>query len=149
AAFSAGGWLRQLLRHAQPYRQTPRRTAEREPEEMRVLLSGYYGFGNLGDEAILAGLGSALEHRGHQPVVLSNDPAGTERLHSFEARHRVRGLVGALTSVDAVVSGGGGLLQDATSARSLTYYLSVLRLARAFGRRTAVYAQSLGPLSDS
>jgi len=115
---------------------------------MRVLLSGYYGFGNLGDEAILAGLGAALQRRGHEPLVLSNDPADTERRHSFEARHRVSGLVGALTSVDAVVSGGGGLLQDATSARSLIYYLSVLRLARLLGRRTAVYAQSLGPLSE-
>lgn len=114
---------------------------------MRVLLSGYYGFGNLGDEAILAGLGGALAARGHTPVVLSGDPAGTERLHSFEARHRTWGLPAALVSADAVVSGGGGLLQDATSGRSLSYYLSVLRLARLAGRRTAVYGQSLGPLS--
>ncbi|HZJ08425.1 MAG TPA: polysaccharide pyruvyl transferase CsaB [Trueperaceae bacterium] len=115
---------------------------------MRVLLSGYYGFGNLGDEAILAGLAAALKSRGHVPVVLSGDPAATERLHGVRARPRITGLPRALASVDAVVSGGGGLLQDRTSARSLAYYLWVLRLARWSGRRVAVYGQSLGPLSD-
>lgn len=114
---------------------------------MRILLSGYYGFGNLGDEAILAGLAHALRGRGHEPVVLSNDPEATTSQHGVTARHRLRGLLPALASADLVVSGGGGLLQDATSARSLTYYLGVLRLARAGGKRTAVFAQSLGPLS--
>lgn len=116
---------------------------------MRVLLSGYYGFDNLGDEAILAGLGGALRERGHVPVVLSRDPAATTRRHSFEARHRTKGVLGALSTVDAVVSGGGGLLQDKTSSRSLSYYLWVLRLARWFGRPVAVYGQSLGPLSQA
>ncbi len=114
---------------------------------MRVLLSGYYGFGNLGDEAILAGLAGALKQRGHEPVVLSSDPDATTATHEVEARHRTRGLLGALASVDAVVSGGGGLLQDKTSTRSLSYYLWVIRLARLLGRRTAVYGQSLGPLT--
>lgn len=114
---------------------------------MRVLLSGYYGFGNLGDEAILAGLAGALKQRGHEPVVLSSDPDATTATHGVEARHRTSGLLGALASVDAVVSGGGGLLQDKTSSRSLSYYLWVIRLARWLGKRTAVYGQSLGPLT--
>lgn len=116
---------------------------------MRVLLSGYYGFGNLGDEALLGGLASALSARGHTPVVLSGTPAATRSLHGFEAHHRTRGLLGALLSTDAVVSGGGGLLQDGTSSRSLTYYLGVIRLARLLRRPVVVYGQSLGPLSQS
>lgn len=114
---------------------------------MRLLISGYYGFANLGDEAILAGLSRELTRRGHQVTVLSADPAGTAAHHGVAAAHRTRGLIGALLRADAVVSGGGGLLQDATSARSLTYYLAVLRTARLLGRRVAVYGQSLGPLS--
>lgn len=114
---------------------------------MRLLLSGYYGFSNLGDEAILAGLTRELTRRGHSVTVLSADPAETAERYGVQASHRTRGLVPAVLRSDAVVSGGGGLLQDATSARSLTYYLSVLRLARRLGKKVAVYGQSLGPLS--
>lgn len=114
---------------------------------MRVLVSGYYGAGNVGDEALLAGLLAGLRARGFAVAVLSAEPAATERLHSVRAFHRVSGLVPGLLWAGAVVSGGGGLLQDSTSARSLGYYLAVIRAARLLGRRVAVYGQSLGPLS--
>lgn len=115
---------------------------------MRVLISGYYGFGNLGDEALLSGLIGGLRAQGHTPVVLSGDPRATEEQHGVEAVHRLRGLAGAVTRADALVSGGGGLLQDATSRRSLDYYLNVIRFARRTGKRVVVYGQSLGPLSS-
>ncbi len=116
---------------------------------MNVLLSGYYGFGNLGDEAILSGLVAGLRAQGHHLVVLSNKPDKTRALHGVEAVTRYQGLVPALMQSDAVVSGGGGLLQDRTSARSLRYYLGILRLAKALGKRPVVYAQSVGPLSPA
>jgi len=115
----------------------------------RVLLSGYYGFGNLGDEALLSGLSGALQRRGVSVTVLSADPAATRASHGVSARHRVTGLLPGVLAADAVVSGGGGLLQDGSSRRSLSYYLGVLRLAKTVGRPAAVYAQSLGPLSDT
>lgn len=114
---------------------------------MRVAVSGYYGFGNLGDEALLAGLLSQLKELGAEPLVLSGDPERTSAEHGVEAVHRYRNLLPALLRSDAVISGGGGLLQDTTSSRSLDYYLTVLRLARALGRRRVVYGQSIGPLS--
>ena len=114
---------------------------------MRVLLSGYYGFGNVGDEAILAALTAGLRQRGHEVEVLSADPAATRRALDVAASHRLAGLPLALARADALVSGGGGLLQDATSRRSLRYYLGVIRAARATGLRTVVYGQSIGPLS--
>ncbi len=115
---------------------------------MRVAVSGYYGYGNLGDEALLAGLLGQLRQLGAEPLVLSGDPELTSSLHGVEAAHRYRGLPAALRRSDALVSGGGGLLQDSTSSRSLTYYLGVLRLARLLGLKTMVYGQSIGPLSD-
>lgn len=114
---------------------------------MKLLISGYYGYGNLGDEALLAGLLSGLSAR-HQVTVLSGNPAATQTLHGVQAVHRYKGLLGALLKTDAVVSGGGGLLQDKTSSRSLRYYLGVIRLARVLGKRVVVYGQSIGPLSD-
>ena len=111
-----------------------------------MLVSGYYGFGNLGDEALLAGMLSGLQE--HSVTVLSQTPAATRVLHGVGAAHRLRGL-GALLNHDALISGGGGLLQDKTSARSLRYYLSVIALAKRLGKRTVVYGQSVGPLSPA
>lgn len=116
---------------------------------MRLLLSGYYGLGNLGDEAILAGLAPALARRGVELTVLSGDPAATAAMHGVRAAHRLLGAPAALLGANAFVSGGGGLLQDVTSGRSLDYYLGLLRAARLLGKRTVVYAQSLGPLSPA
>lgn len=118
-------------------------------ESVRLLISGYYGAGNLGDEALLAGLLPSLLAAGVAPVVASLDPASTAVDHGVAAVHRIHGLPAALWRANAVLSGGGGLLQDATSARSLQYYLGVVRAARALGKPVAVFGQSLGPLSSS
>lgn len=116
---------------------------------MNVLISGYYGFGNLGDEAVLSGLVAGLRAHGHNITVLSNNPEKTKALHGVQAVTRYKGLLPALVQSDAVISGGGGLLQDKTSARSLRYYLGILRLAKALGKRVVVYGQGVGPLSPA
>lgn len=115
---------------------------------MKLLISGYYGFGNLGDEALLAGLVSRLEARGHHVTVLSGAPAKTRALHGVAAKHRYRSVLPALAACDVLISGGGGLLQDKTSSRSLVYYLALLRIAKRLRKGAVVYAQSVGPLSD-
>jgi polysaccharide pyruvyl transferase CsaB len=115
---------------------------------VRVVVSGYYGAGNLGDEALLAGMLGALATGGvHDVTVLSADPSGTRSQHHVRATGRLLGLPRALLAADALVSGGGGLFQDVTSARSLRYYLGVVTIARRLGRPAIVFAQSLGPLS--
>ena len=114
---------------------------------MKLLLSGYYGFGNLGDEAILAGMLTSLEER-YEITVLSNDPSSTSCLHKVKAVHRYFGALKALLECDVLISGGGGLLQDTTSRRSLIYYLGLIRWARRLGKRTVIFGQSIGPLSD-
>ena len=115
---------------------------------LRWCVSGYYGAGNLGDEALLAGMAQGLRARGVRRLhVLSGDPIASRAAHGLTAHHRLLGLPAALLTCDVLVSGGGGLLQDATSARSLAYYLAVIRAARALRRRVVVYGQSLGPLS--
>ena len=119
-----------------------------DADRRRWLVSGYFGARTLGAEALLAGLGAGLRARGARVVqVLSIDPAHTRALHGVRARHRLRGLPAALLGSDVLVSGGGGLLQDVTSGRSLGYYLGVIRAARLLRRRVVVYGQSLGPLS--
>ncbi|QRN79506.1 MAG: hypothetical protein JK586_14715, partial [Nocardiopsis sp. BM-2018] len=86
----------------------PGRTAD----DVRWLVSGYYGADNLGDEALLAGLVGSLRRRGARRLgVLSLDPGATRAAHHVVAHHRLRGLPGALLRSDVLVSGGGGLLQ--------------------------------------
>ncbi|HLQ63699.1 MAG TPA: polysaccharide pyruvyl transferase CsaB [bacterium] len=114
----------------------------------RVVISGYYGFGNAGDEAVLAGILDAL--RSHLPnadvVVLSGNPTQTHRLHGVKATSRITGALRTLPGADLFISGGGSLIQDVTSARSALYYLGLLGLATVLAKATVVYAQGVGPL---
>ncbi len=110
------------------------------------MVSGYYGFGNAGDELILGVLCEVLA--GHRVTVLSADPAATRRLHGVEAvpRLSVGGVLRALAGADLLVSGGGGLLQDHTGPGSVPYYLGIILAARLLGCRVLIYAQGIGPL---
>jgi len=115
---------------------------------MRAVISGYYGFGNVGDEAVLAGMLAALRARvpEAQITVLSGDPAQTRQVHGVAAVSRSIGAVRAIAGADVFISGGGSLIQDVTSARSAVYYLALLGLATVLARSVMVYAQGVGPL---
>ena len=117
---------------------------------MRVLISGYYGFGNLGDEALLEVIVRRLRERFPKLdlEVLSATPQATAAAYNVASvpRWQWRSVREAIGRADVVVSGGGGLLQNATSLRSLLYYVAILRDAIRSKRKTMVFAQSVGPL---
>lgn len=117
----------------------------------RYVISGYYGFGNAGDEAILQAIIDSLQQQDRQAdiTVFSAQPSQTAAEHQVRAVHRTSlgPIMAALRQADLFISGGGGLLQDATSSRSLLYYLGLLTLARGLGCKTMVYANSIGPIS--
>lgn len=119
---------------------------------MRILISGYYGFGNVGDEAILAALVAHLhaQHPAAQVCVLSAQPEVTARELGVEAAQRWSwgAILREVRRADLVIQGGGGLLQDTTSAVSPLYYLAILHFCRrGFRKRPyAIFAQGLGPL---
>ncbi|MBU8905973.1 polysaccharide pyruvyl transferase CsaB [Desertibacillus haloalkaliphilus] len=117
---------------------------------MRVVLSGYYGFHNVGDEAILFSIIAAL--KAEQPdieiVVLSNDPDYTKKTYQVEAvnRWQLKEVSQAIRSADGVISGGGSLLQDKTGNRSVIYYSGIMMIARAYKKPFVIYAQGIGPV---
>ncbi len=119
---------------------------------MRIALSGYYGFGNAGDEAVLDATIAGLRRRvlDVEPVVLSAEPEATEAAHAVEAAPRwpLASVRRTLAGCDLLLSGGGTLLQDATSLRSLYYYVAVTRTARRVGTPYGIYAQGIGPLNS-
>lgn len=116
-----------------------------------VLMSGYYGFKNAGDEAILQSVyGSIKESCGEITItVLSSDPGDTKSYYGYDAvaRFNVFRVFRALRRCDALVSGGGSLLQDLTSTRSLLYYLLIIRMAKRMGKKVMIYANGIGPVS--
>ncbi len=118
---------------------------------MKILLCGYYGFANTGDEAICLAITQELMRLGHTVTVLSANPRETSSLYGVKAVKRMNPIETplAILSADMVLSGGGGLLQDKTSSRTLTYYLGIIRLAKLLGKRVAVFNQSIGPLSET
>ncbi|WP_308636667.1 polysaccharide pyruvyl transferase CsaB [Paenibacillus silvisoli] len=134
---------------------TTSRANETGLQVRRVVISGYYGFRNSGDEAVLKSILFALEEEGRaqglriEPVVLSIDPAWTTAMYGVEAVHRMRfgEIVRAIRGSDGLISGGGSLLQDATGTKTIPYYTGVLKLAQLLGKPTFAYAQGIGPVN--
>ena len=108
-----------------------------------VLICGAYGMGNAGDEAILDAI--TAEMRSIDPLmpitVLSRDPEGAEARLDVDAIHtfNVPGFLRAMRRRRLYINGGGSLIQDVTSRRSLWFYLFTLRAARRCGCRVMMY----------
>ena len=119
--------------------------------QYNILMSGYYGFNNSGDEAILISMHSNIQNLGDNMniVVLSNDPEGTKRKYGVDVVHRFKffKVLRAIRKCDVLLSGGGSLLQDTTSTRSIMYYLSIILAAKLFGKKVMLYANGIGPVS--
>lgn len=119
-----------------------------------ILISGYFGFDNGGDEAVLAAVVKMLRERFPKAnlVALSANPRETEKNNEdYDLRAIDRGNIAAikaeLKGAALFVSGGGSLFQDVTSVRSVYYYASMLNLAHKAGVPAVVLAQGLGPLN--
>ncbi|HYX24546.1 MAG TPA: polysaccharide pyruvyl transferase CsaB [Thermoanaerobaculia bacterium] len=129
----------------------------------RLLVAGYYGHGNAGDEAILAAMLEDL--RALRPdleiVVASGDPARTAAEHGVRAvaAGRPAELAAAVGESDLVLLGGGGLFQDywevptesllTTRQGGLLSYLAPPVLAALLGKPAMVYAVGVGPLQTA
>lgn len=119
---------------------------------MKVVLSGYYGFHNVGDEAILFSMIRAL--RSVDPTVeitvLSNDPDFTEATYGVKAVNRWKAgeVAAALREANGLISGGGSLLQDKTGPKSVIYYTGIMFIAKMLGKPVFIYAQGMGPLEQ-
>jgi polysaccharide pyruvyl transferase CsaB len=114
----------------------------------RVLISGYYGFHNTGDEAILAAICQLLEPFEIEVSVLTAHSDHQLQGCKFTAIQRtdLPAIIQALKKTDLFISGGGGLFQDVTGQGSIPYYGGLLWLARRMGVKTMIFSQGLGPL---
>lgn len=118
-----------------------------------IVISGYYGFNNAGDEALLTAILQALGAVAPETglTVISGNPADTKLQHHVDAIYRFHAghILRALSRADLLISGGGSLLQDVTSKKSLLYYLTILVLAKLKGCKVMLFAQGIGPIRNS
>lgn len=118
-----------------------------------LLVGGYFGCGNLGDDAILLGFLEMMRLSAPQVRVLAltGHPRRDRRRFCIPCygRRNPLSLCYALSRADAFLCGGGSLLQNGTSQRSLSYYLALLRLSQGKKRHTVLYSAGIGPLYGS
>lgn len=107
----------------------------------KYVISGYLGFDNFGDEAIAKVLTSYLKEKGAERItVLSANPNKTRDLYDVDSEYFLDFIKPILNS-DVLISGGGSLLQDITSLKSLVYYLAVIVIALVFNKKVIIFAQ--------
>ncbi len=114
---------------------------------MQVLLSGYYGKGNGGDEALLATLLQMLPSS-VKPIILSGNCQITQELYGVSSVERMQltSIGKALTSCDALIWGGGSLIQDTTGYLNPFYYGMIMMTAQKMGLITIAWGQGIGPI---
>lgn len=111
----------------------------------KYLISGYIGFDNFGDEAIASVLVSNLKKNGAEKItVLSSNPEKTARLYDVDSEYFLK-FFKPILETDVLISGGGSLLQDITSLKSLIYYLTVIVIALVFNKKVVIFAQGFTP----
>ena len=103
---------------------------------MRIVLSGYYGFDNAGDEALLTAISNSLRAVDKTFEITVCRESGPDcygpRVRAV-SRINPLVLIRELSRADLLISGGGSLLQDVTGPLSIPYYLGIVVLAKLLG----------------
>ena len=116
----------------------------------KVAVSGYYGFNNFGDEAILSVIVNKLKFLNADVTVFSSNPKFTKKnygVKSVKSFDFIK-VIFTLITTDVLVSGGGSLLQDVTSSKSLLYYCFIIFCALVFRKKVIIFAQGIGPVNS-
>ncbi len=116
-----------------------------------TVMVGYYGYGNRGDDALLAAIINDMREKSpdFSPLVLSRNPKNTSACYGVKSinRFNIPAIHRAMKSAKLFLAGGGSLIQDVTSTRSLLYYLFCLRYAKKHGLKVMLYANGIGPVN--
>ena len=139
-----------LDRQLEIYRAILRRKARKAGRRDGALVCGAYGRGNAGDDAILEAIVRELRQLDPDlPVwVLSRNPDSTRltyRVNSIYTFHIPR-FLWRMGKTRLYINGGGSLMQDATSRRSLWFYLFTISAAKLLGNRVMMYGCGIGPI---
>ena len=116
----------------------------------KVVLSGYYGADNFGDEAILETIVQHLKKVNAEITVLSSNPEKTAKTYDVKSISKFEfwKIIKNISKADVLISGGGSLLQDVTSVKSLFYYLFIIFIAQFLKKDVIIFAQGIGPINN-
>lgn len=107
----------------------------------KYVVSGYIGFDNFGDEAIAQTLVSILKSKGAEKITLiSSNPTKTSAEYGVDSCGMLD-FIKPIMETDVLISGGGSLLQDITSLKSLIYYLAIIMFALVMNKKVVIFAQ--------
>lgn len=124
---------------------------KKEGRRTSVVLCGAYGRGNAGDEAILKAILAELRSldRNLPICVMTRRPRQTRKAYRTEAVYMfdLFSYRKKMAHCKLYINGGGSLIQDVTSRRSLWFYLNTLRTARKLGCRVMMYGCGIGPVN--
>lgn len=110
-----------------------------------LLLVGYFGFDNLGDELLLISLLDFIRRNlpDIKPLVLYGKDV--RNIYSAEVIPRKQLLFG-IVRADGICFTGGSILQDVTSIRSLIYYIGIIFLSLLMNKPVIMISQGFGPI---
>lgn len=124
---------------------------KRAKNHFDAVISGYYGFKNIGDDAMLKAIidNLRMQRNDIKITVLSKNPIETRRTYNVDAINRFNlfSIFGVMKNSRLFINGGGSLIQDNTSSRSLFYYLGMIWLAKKLDMKVMLYANGIGPLN--
>lgn len=115
----------------------------------KLLLAGYFGCGNLGDDAILLGLLEGLKGSDIEVSALTGFPNETYSRYGIHSlpRKDFKAIDAAIKSCDALVFPGGSIFQDTTSVRSVAYYSNLVQRAKKAKKKVVLLGQGVGPVN--
>ncbi len=115
----------------------------------KLLLAGYFGSGNLGDDAILSGFMTGLDGFPYETRVIAGNPDRLMRNYGYQSVGKFdnEALSLAMSECDALVFPGGSIFQDVTSVRSVYYYSNLVKQAKKAGKKVILLGQGIGPLN--
>ncbi len=116
----------------------------------KVCLCGYYGFGNMGDDTLLdSAIMRARGLYGREGIsALTKHPKKDCLRFGIRciSRQSIMSLRHEILKSERLIFGGGSLLQDKTSLRSLIYYIYIANIAVKHGVMLEFWGNGIGPL---
>lgn len=114
----------------------------------QILLCGYYGFGNMGDDALLRSSIARARREYPSASVGALTKGGKKDSAIFGVpcfkRSSPFALRGKIKCCELFVLGGGTLLQEDTSLRSLAYYCALIAHAKRHGATVHLWGNGIG-----
>ncbi|WP_095168044.1 polysaccharide pyruvyl transferase family protein [Pseudomonas sp. Irchel 3H3] len=129
-------------------------------DKPKVVVSGWYGASNVGDELLLGAVAKWVADAGGELTIISLNPEHTAKVYGTAAVdfHNLGEIASALADCDLFVMGGGGIFQDHhpfhisalydATALDIAQYARPFYLARQFGVKTLILAHGVGPLAS-